>query len=76
MTLRSNIAVVLSSRLIFDQEWMGKREITEKTFTFTPKASFGLVMTIIVFPVWVYGNIKAGMEKKDVQTLGEKREYF
>lgn len=57
------------------QEWMGKREISEKTFTFTPKVSLGLFMTIVVFPVVVYGNIKAGMETKDAKD-GRKREYF
>lgn len=54
---------------------MGKREISEKTFTFTPKVSLGLLMTIVVFPVVVYGNIKAGMETKDAKE-GRKREYF
>lgn len=54
---------------------MGKREITEKTFTFTPKATLGLIMTIVVFPTWVYGNIKAGMQTKDRKD-GVTREYF
>eukprot|EP00752_Nemacystus_decipiens_P006770 g6080.t1 len=57
------------------EEWMGKREISEKTFTFTPKVSLGLIMTIVIFPTWVYGNIKAGMETKDAKD-GRKREYF
>ncbi|CAM9117078.1 unnamed protein product [Ectocarpus sp. 12 AP-2014] len=57
------------------EEWMGKREISEKTFTFTPKVSLGLFMAIVVFPVVVYGNIKAGMETKDAKE-GRKREYF
>lgn len=54
---------------------MGKREISEKTFTFTPKIAFGLVMTIVVLPVLVYGNIKSGMEGKDARQ-GRKREYL
>lgn len=54
---------------------MGKREISEKTFTFGPKNSLGLLLTIVVFPVWVYGNIKDGMQKKD-DAEGRKREYF
>lgn len=54
---------------------MGKREISEKTFTFTPKISLGLFLTIVVFPALAYGNIKAGMETKDAKD-GRKREYF
>lgn len=54
---------------------MGKREISEKTFTFTPKISFGLLMTIVVFPALLYGNIKAGMQAKDAKQ-GLQREYF
>ncbi|CAN0366771.1 unnamed protein product [Hapterophycus canaliculatus] len=54
---------------------MGKREISEKTFTFTPKNSLGLLLTVVVFPVLVYKNIKAGMQEKDAQE-GRKREYF
>ncbi|CAM9237442.1 unnamed protein product [Pylaiella littoralis] len=57
------------------EEWMGKREISEKTFTFTPKISFGLLMTIVVFPALLYGNIKAGMQAKDAKQ-GLQREYF
>eukprot|EP00903_Cladosiphon_okamuranus_P010771 g10177.t1 len=57
------------------EEWMGKREISEKTFTFTPKISLGLIMTTVVFPVWVYGNIKAGMQTKDTKN-GVTREYL
>ncbi|CAN0015167.1 unnamed protein product [Ascophyllum nodosum] len=54
---------------------MGKREITEKTFTYTKSISFGLVMAIVVFPMVLYGNIKSGMETKDAK-LGRKREYL
>lgn len=54
---------------------MGKREISEKTFTFTPKVSLGLVMAIVVVPVIVYKNIKAGMETQDAKQ-GRTREYF
>lgn len=54
---------------------MGKREISEKTFTFTPKIAFGLAMTVVVVPVLVYKNIKSGMERKDAQQ-GRTREYF
>lgn len=57
------------------QEWSGKREITEKTFTYTPTIAFGLAMTIVVFPMALYGNIKAGMEEKDSK-LGRKQEYL
>ncbi|CAM9381534.1 unnamed protein product [Scytosiphon promiscuus] len=57
------------------EEWMGKREISEKTFTFTAKNSLGLLLTVVVFPVLVYGNIKSGMQAKDAQE-GRKREYF
>ncbi len=54
---------------------MGKREISEKTFTFTPKISLGLIATCVIFPVLAYGNIKAGMETKDAKE-GRTREYF
>lgn len=57
------------------QEWMGKREISEKTFTFTKGVTFGLAMTIVIFPAMVYSNIKSGMETKDAK-MGRKREYF
>ena len=54
---------------------MGKREISEKTFTFTPGVSFGLAMTIVISPAMIYSNIKSGMETKDAK-MGRKREYF
>lgn len=54
---------------------MGKREISEKTFTYTPKIALGLAMTIVVVPALVYSNIKAGMQAKDAR-LGRKREYL
>eukprot|EP00904_Undaria_pinnatifida_P003392 jgi/Undpi1/13053/HiC_scaffold_8.g02716.m1 len=57
------------------EEWMGKREISEKTFTFTKGVTFGLAMTIVIFPAMVYSNIKSGMETKDAK-MGRKREYF
>lgn len=37
--------------------------------------SFGLIMTIVVFPMALYSNIKAGMEEKDAK-LGRKQEYL
>lgn len=55
---------------------MGKREITEKTFKFTPQISFSLLIGIGVFPYWVHHNIKEGMEYTDVKKFGSKREYF
>lgn len=58
------------------EEWMGKREITEKTFKFTPQISFSLLIGIGVFPYWVHHNIKEGMEYTDVKKFGSKREYF
>lgn len=55
---------------------MGKREITEKTFKFTPSISLGLFIGIGVFPYLVYQNVKQGMEYTDVKKFGHKREYF
>lgn len=57
------------------QEWMGKREITEKTFEFTPLHTFGFFVTVVAFPAWAYFNIKAGMQAKDAK-IGRERKYM
>lgn len=54
---------------------MGKREITEKTFEFTPVNSLGLFIAVVAFPTWAYFNIKDEMEKKNA-AIGREHEYM
>lgn len=54
---------------------MGKREITEKTFEFTANRTIGLVFAVVIFPTWLYFNIKDGMQKKDAH-LGRENDYL
>ncbi|CAM9168835.1 unnamed protein product [Choristocarpus tenellus] len=54
---------------------MGKREITEKTFEFTPKLSLGLFVAVVLVPTTMCMAIKKEMQKKD-KLLGREREYL
>ncbi|CAM9565810.1 unnamed protein product [Sphacelaria rigidula] len=58
------------------EEWMGKREITEKTFKFTPKITLGLIVAVGLFPMWCHHQIKSGMEYTDEKKHGKKRVYY
>ncbi|CAM9315273.1 unnamed protein product [Heterosigma akashiwo] len=59
----------------FVEEWNGKREITEQTFTYTGQTTRSLLMWMGVFPAFVYVMTKGELEKRDA-SKGKRREYM
>jgi len=60
----------------FVEEWNGRREITEKAFEYTPKATVTLLLTMVAFPAFVYGLCKSELETSGNTCINGKQKYM